>query len=164
MKRTLLALAVVTVMSTSASATVHNFQVLLDGLQEVPSVNTPGTGIADVAFNDVTGEMSITGTFQDLIGTTTVAHLHGPADFGANAGVIFGLTIDVGVTSGNFSGSDTLDATEIGYVLDGMTYINVHSSHRAGGEIRGQVVVPEPASIAVLAGGGLLMLRRRLDR
>lgn len=159
----LLACLAVTVlaMSVSANATIHNVNVLLDGLQEVPPVATPATGTATVVFNDVTGEMSVTGTFQDMIGTSTNAHVHGYAGPGVAVGVVFGLTFDAGVTSGNFSGNGVIPGGNINDVLNGLTYINVHSSFKAGGEIRGQIIIPEPASIGLLGLAGLPLLSRR---
>jgi hypothetical protein len=144
--------------AASSQAAIWKFDVFLDGLQESPPVATPGTGTALALLDDSTGMMNITGTFSDLIGTSNNAHLHGYAPVGdPPAGVIFGLTFDFGVTSGNFSGSGSVDVAQ---ALDGLSYINVHSTFRPGGEIRGQLVnpmrVPEPASLT-LAGVGLLL-------
>ncbi|WP_425400929.1 CHRD domain-containing protein [Aeoliella sp.] len=142
--------------------------ILLDGSQENPPVATPGTGLATAMLDTDTGIMSIEGTFSDLIGTTTLAHLHGIALPDQNAGVIFGLNIDVGVTSGSFSGtSGVLNQATMDGIIAGNSYINIHTSFRQGGEIRGQVTngvqVPEPSSIALtlLATGALLGYRWR---
>ncbi|MCB9845079.1 MAG: CHRD domain-containing protein [Phycisphaeraceae bacterium] len=45
-----------------------------------------------------------------------------------------------GATSGTVSGGGTLNATNAQGMLDGRTYVNVHSTTFAGGEIRGRVV------------------------
>jgi hypothetical protein len=150
-----------------AGATVHNVQVLLDGLQETPPVATPGTGFADVSFDDVTGQMVVSnGTFQNMIGTSSDAHVHGYAAAGAGpVGVVFGLTFQAGVSTGTFSGSGIIPGGNIDEVMNGLTYINIHSTFRPGGELRGQVIIPEPASgaLALVATGTLLLPRRRRE-
>jgi hypothetical protein len=47
-------------------------------------------------------------------------------------------------------------------LLSGLWYYNIHTTFDTGGEIRGQVV-PEPATMGLLACGaiGLLIRRRR---
>jgi len=153
------------VLTGTTRADMYQFNVTLDGLQEVPPVATPGFGAATAIFDDVTGQMSISGTFQDLIGTTTNSHLHGYAPFGTSAGVVFGLSFTPGATSGTISGAGIIPAARIADTLNGLTYINIHSSFKAGGEIRGQltdpVLIPEPTSLALLAIGGVVTLRRR---
>jgi len=154
--------------AVSAHAATWKFDVLLDGLQETPPNASPGTGEATALLDDSTGVLDVSGVFRDLIGTSTVAHIHGYADLGdPPAGVIFGLTVDIGVTMGSYSGSGNVDVAQ---ALAGKSYVNVHSSVFPGGEIRGQLLnpmkVPEPGSL-MLAGIGLLSAvawRRRICR
>jgi hypothetical protein len=131
--------------------------IVLDGLQETPPVVTTGTGVASATLDDVTGAFSVTGSFSNMIGTTNNFHLHGPAPPGTPAGVIVGLPFDAGVTSGTFGGNAVLSAANIAHVLAGNTYLNLHTSFRPGGEIRGQLLtrirIPEPATILMLIVG-----------
>jgi CHRD domain len=148
----------------SVQADTWQFNVSLDGLQEVPPNASPATGTAIVLFDDVSGAMSVNGTFTGFTGLSSNAHVHGYAGPGTAAGVVFGLTFTPGATSGTFSGNGF---TNIANTLNGLTYINVHSQTFPGGEIRGQIangfVIPEPGSLAVLGGLALtsLVSRRR---
>lgn len=148
----------------SARATVWQWDdIFLDGLQEVAPNASPGTGLGTATLDDATGEMNISGSYSGLAGSVTLSHLHGPGGPGVNSGVIFGLTNTFG-HNGTFTGSSTLDATQMGWVLDGLTYINLHSDLFAGGEIRGQLgALPEPTSLTLAAAGliALLVARRR---
>ena len=44
------------------------FDIVLDGLQETPPVVTPATGTGTLFLDDINGNYTISGTFQDLIG------------------------------------------------------------------------------------------------
>lgn len=155
-------LFLVSLCSTS-QATMLTADIFLDGLQEDPPVATPGTGTGTATFDTVSGALSVSGTFSDLIGTTTIAHVHGYSAVNVASGVVFGITVDLGVTSGSFSGNGVIPAGNIADVLNGLSYVNIHSTFKSGGEIRGQIMnfVPEPTSILLgVAGLGLLLLRR----
>ncbi len=154
---------------SGANALSYNISASLDGLQEVPVVVTPGTGTLTGTYDDVSNILLWSGSFSDLIGTTSDAHFHGPAAVGVSAGVQVhitasggGDTFPIGVTSGVFSGTATLTATQETQLLGGLWYINIHSSFRPGGEIRGQVsavLAPEPSAFGLLALGLLGLAR-----
>lgn len=152
-------------LAAEAGATVHNVFVPITGLEETPPNASPGTGGANVSFDDVTGQMIVSsGTFSGMVGPSSDAHVHGFAAPGTPAGVLFPLTFDLGVTSGTFSGSGTFGTVAArNNVMAGLTYINIHSQSFPSGELRGQIIIPEPASAAALAltGLGALTLRRR---
>jgi hypothetical protein len=162
---TLVAAIVALAIVQPALAAVHNLTINLDGLQETPPVATPGTGSGTATLDDVTLQFTMSGTFQNLIGTSNNAHVHGPAAIGVGpAGVLFGHAFDFGVTSGTFSFNGVISASHAQTILDGLAYVNIHSTFRPGGEIRGQIL-PEPASLALLFGGLLgITVRRRGPR
>lgn len=153
-------LAVVCGLVTSAQADIIHFTANLDGLQETPPVATPGTGFASMTLDTATLQFTMTGSFSNLIGTTNNAHVHGPAPMGVAAGVMFGHPFDFGVTSGNFSFNGVISAAHAQIIIDGLAYINIHTTFRPGGEIRGQIL-PTPSAFAVLSLGGLALMRRR---
>jgi hypothetical protein len=159
MLRSICALTAVAAAALPASADIIQFNFGLDGLQEVPPVTTPGFGLATVTLNTVTGDVSVSGTFQDLLANVQAAHIHGLAPVGVNAGVILGLQL-TGTTTGTISGMGTLTAAQVQGMIEGRTYINVHTTQHPGGEIRGQVV-PAPGAVAMLGAVGLMAARRR---
>lgn len=143
-----------------ARATVFNVPVVLTGANERPTpVATEAYGTANVLFDDQTGQIGITGQFFALTTSAILAHLHGyaplgsPGQSGTTAAPLFNLTFDM-AQFGNFSGSSVIPQADIPQVLAGLSYINIHSGTYPLGEIRGQVVIPEPTS-AILAALGL---------
>jgi len=157
----------------------------LDGPSESPPNASPGTGSAIVTVDTVANTMRVQATFQDLLGTTTAAHIHcctASADFGT-AGVATTTPsfpgFPLGVTSGamdttfnmllatsynatflnnatNLGNTATAFATLLAGLAGGQAYFNIHSSMFGGGEIRGFLTrVPEPGTLALL-GLGLL--------
>jgi hypothetical protein len=103
-----------------------------------------------------------TGIYADLLAGASTVRLQDAA-VGANGPTQFLLTLDTpGNTSGTFSGSGTLTGGAITDMINGNTYLNITDPVFPSGEIRGQIlVVPEPASLSILAGVGLLAMRRR---
>ena len=155
---------------TSAAAfDTHTFPVILSGASEVPPVATGGSGSCTVTLDDVTGAVSVSGSFTGLSSNATLAHIHGLAGPGANAGIIVTLT-ETGGTSGNVGGGGTLTPGEITGMLNGLTYVNIHTSINGGGELRGQVYAQGVPSmpwkyaavmvVLALAGGAFVLARR----
>jgi hypothetical protein len=132
----LLTLVLVLLFSAGATAAqTLNFCATLDGSQEVPPAATPATGTAALTFDTVTKMLSLTVTYAGLTAPETGAHIHGPANPGQNAGVIFVLTPGSPINAV----VGPLSAAQEGYLTGGQMYFNVHTSNFPGGEIRGQI-------------------------
>ena len=113
----------------------------LTSAQEVPANDSKGTGTADVTYNKDTKTLSYKVDYSGLTGDATMAHIHGPAPKGQNAGPAHDLTP---VLKKSASGSFT-DSVMIGEkikedsLLSGFYYINIHTKKNPGGEIRAQI-------------------------
>jgi len=142
----MLALATIGMATTTsiAMAAPVTFDVPLSGSQEVPPVENAGSGNAHLMYDSATRELSWTVTYSGLSSPATMAHIHGPAPAGKNAGVETWLTTKGAPVSSPISGKATLEPAEAQQLMAGETYINVHTKDHAGGEIRGQVKPPKP--------------------
>lgn len=192
MKRTVspLLLAALLLCSAAIQAAPIKFVTELFGTNEVPSNASPGTGTGVVLFDTTAHTLRVVVEFAGLIGNTTNSHIHCCQPAGTNGPVATAVPTFPGFPSGVTSGSydqtfDTLDLATYNPVfvttaggtaalaetllfnsmVAGLTYLNVHSNLFPGGEIRGQLQLPEPGSL-LLAGLALMMaaavrMRRR---
>jgi hypothetical protein len=169
------------------------FTASLDGLSENPPNTSAGTGFATVDLDTIAHTLSINITFSDLVGTTTFtgAHIHCCVAAPGNAGVATMTPSFVGFPLGFISGTYTnvfnttlastfdasfvtanggtaagAEAALLAGMLAGEAYVNIHTTFRPGGEIRGflqPVSVPEPTTFLLLASGlaGMAVLRKK---
>ncbi|HYP58558.1 MAG TPA: CHRD domain-containing protein [Beijerinckia sp.] len=122
-------------LSQLASAEMIHFKAALDGGQEVPPVNTKGTGSLMATFDTATKKLDWTVDYSGLTGPATGAHFHGPAGMGKNADVL----VPASGGKNPISGSATLTNAQAKDLLDGKLYFNIHTSANKAGEIRGQL-------------------------
>ena len=138
-------------------------------------------------FNiDFTGNQTPTDTNDNL----GAAHIHAAATTGqpgTNAGVVFGFfgtpfndnnpnnvlvtpfANGVGGTITSIwdaaEGNNTTLTAQLNNILAGRAYLNFHTTQNGGGEIRGQILIPEPSTNALIAAGviaaGVATWRRR---
>lgn len=192
MKRVALALILsASIGLPSANAAEFVYGASLSGLQEEPAVVTPGTGFTVVTYDDVLHTLRVQFNFSGLIGMTTAAHIHVRPSFMPTGGVATQVPsfggFPLGVTSGSYdqlfdltlasswnpafitnNGGTTggAESALFAALQDDRAYLNIHSSFRLGGEIRGNLAaVPEPAAWATMLLGflglGSVMRRRR---
>ena len=156
--------------SVSASAETRTISAIIDTAQENPApvgASDSAGGFAFLQFDDNSNELSWDIAWQDLTGAPTGMHIHGPAPVGSNAGVVVNLGNIGGLTSPS-SGSTTLTGDVASYLLDGQTYVNIHTASNGPGEIRGQIKptninltatldtaqeIPAPTGVPAGAGG-----------
>lgn len=124
----------------TANATVRNIAVTLSGSQEVPLNASTGVASATVTVDDVTGAVTVAGSYSGLTSSAIAAHLHG-AVIGINGPILMSLTMSGG-TSGTIGGGGTLSPANLANLLAGSTYLNLHTTSSPGGELRGQIVFP----------------------
>jgi CHRD domain len=175
-------------MLSSTYAATLVYTAFLDGPSESPPNASPGTGTARVDYDNVAHSMRVRVTFADLIGTTTASHIHAPtaSPLTGTAGVAtqtpsfsgfplgvtggsmdttFDLTLSgswnpayVTANGGTTAGAETAFATAL---AQGKSYLNIHTSFKSAGEIRGFLqLVPEPATVSLSSAGfaGCLLL------
>ncbi|MGB5716861.1 MAG: CHRD domain-containing protein [Gammaproteobacteria bacterium] len=156
---------VLMLLANSAGAAIINLQSTIDGAQANAGAGTgsSGTGFATMTLDDATNLFSWDISWSGLNGNISVAHFHGPAAAGQNAGVQVNFGAISGLSSPSI-GSTTISDTQEADLLAGLWYINIHTDLFSGGEIRGQVqVVPIPAAIWLFGSGllGLIGISRR---
>jgi CHRD domain len=132
-----LALSVLVAANSAAVAETITYKAVLNA-QNQPTLNdSKGTGTAEVTYDTTSKTLTWTINFDGLTGPSTMAHFHGPAAPGANAGVV--LMIGTNPTS-PAKGTATLTDAQAADLQGGRWYINIHTNANRGGEIRGQVV------------------------
>ncbi len=114
-----------------------HFAAALAGANETPAVTTSATGSG--VFSLVGNQFIYNVAYSGLSSTPVAAHIHGPAPVGMPANVLHPL-LGFSGTNGVLAGTLTLTSDQLGYLVDGLVYANIHTLNNGGGEIRGQVV------------------------
>lgn len=168
-RTTLAAVCALFAVASVASAEVLNFTAQIDEGQ-VMNCNgsgSGGTGTGIFTLDTDTGLVTYNITFQGLEGTETASHVHGAAARCVNVGVLYPLPLGSPKV-----GQTNLNAQQQQDMIDGLHYVNIHSTLFPGGEIRGQIELDSGVPAAgtwglvalmacILAGGGILAKRGR---
>ncbi|MBC7730712.1 MAG: CHRD domain-containing protein [Bacteriovorax sp.] len=119
-----------------AATNTATFGAVLSSAAEVPANASPGTGTLDATLDKSSNVLRWTLTYASLTGPATMAHFHGPAMAGANAGV----AVPFPSAMSPAKGETVLTAAQVADLMAGKWYANVHTAANPGGEIRGQVM------------------------
>jgi hypothetical protein len=177
-----------------ASAHTTIYSAALSPQNENPSIppqDSMGTGNAVVTFDSDLATMRVQTVFSGLTGNVTLAHIHcciaSPGNVGVASITPSFTGFPTGGTSGNYdftydmslaasynpafitaNGGNVSSAMQalLNGLNSGQAYLNIHTSFRGGGEIRGFLqLVPEPTSVTLaLVGLTLPIFTRRFGR
>ena len=78
--------------AAASNAAPESFEVALSGAQQVPAVETPGKGTADLTYDPATRMLTWSISYEGLSAPATMAHFHGPAAAGKNGPVVIWLS------------------------------------------------------------------------
>ena len=153
----IIGLAVSMLAAPAVHSQTERFSASLSGDNEVPPINSAGTGNFQMTIQP--SGISFSLSFSDLSSNLSVAHLHFAPSKVAGGVMIFlcgggGQPACPAATSGNITGTITaanvtgpagqgitagdLDSA-LEAVRDGLSYANMHTANFGSGEIRGQV-------------------------
>jgi hypothetical protein len=129
--------------TATSKAASESFKVTLTGAQQVPPVDTPATGTAELTYDQATRVLTWNVSYSGLSGPATMAHFHGPAAAGKNAPPVIWLSPKGSPVEEPIKGEATLTPEQAQQFTAGEWYINVHTQNHQAGEIRGQVTPPK---------------------
>lgn len=119
----------------------------LDSSLEVPAIVSPTNGSATAFFYfSVNGRLNVHITLNSLSSPLEKAHLHGPAYQGiATTNIPFNM---MDLISGDMEGGwnvqgswRNITADELRYFIEGLYYLNMHTTNNPSGELRGQLSI-----------------------
>ena len=113
----------------------YNFVANLNSEQEASESDSIATGTGSFIIDTEANTLSYIIDLQNLEGEEMSVHFHGPADLGEDANVIHTLP-NGNHKEGVWHYSEPHEAD----ILQGKTYVNVHTTTFPDGEIRGQIL------------------------
>jgi hypothetical protein len=128
--------AIAPVAAFADTITIH---ANLTATAEVPPKDSSGHGQLSGTYDTSSKQLQWHVVYDGLNGQATMAHFHGPAPAGKNAGVVIPIRADK--LASPIDGRASLTDVQATDLLDGKWYFNVHTAENPGGEIRGQVAV-----------------------
>ncbi|WP_461491503.1 CHRD domain-containing protein [Pontibacter sp. HJ8] len=136
----------------AAEVAFNNIALTAANEVQTPPVTSTGTGTLNATYNMDTKKITyrVTWSLGNTNDNTEGMHFHGPASLTESASIVIGIPLatggggynpgdDVG-SSGSVSGETrALTQVEEDQLLDGLWYLNIHSTTYPNGELRGQL-------------------------
>jgi len=113
-----------------------SFGASMSAANEVPPNSSPAMGTVEASYDKSTRTLSYKIVYSGLTGPAIMAHFHGPAMAGANAGVV----VPFATPASPIEGKAQLTQAQEDDLMAGKWYANVHTAANKGGEIRGQLM------------------------
>jgi CHRD domain len=129
--------------TVASQADPVSVRVPLSGMEEVPPVQTAGSGVAEFVYDPETRTVKWVVTYNGLSGPATMAHFHGPATQGTKGPVVVWLSKQGSPADSPLTGQTILTPEQAVQFAAGQLYVNVHTQANPGGEIRGQAILPK---------------------
>lgn len=117
-------------LTPTTSGETEYYNVDLTEKQVRPNSTGTATGNAWIVVDKTTGFSYVTGTFEGINSNVIAAHVHSGAA-GSSGPAILPLTVAQRVAvphAGTFSASDTLSLALVDSMVNGLTYVDVHSA------------------------------------
>jgi len=111
---------------------------LIGQFQTEGMAKTAPSGLVVAKLNTVTDMLSYSVTYAGLSGPVLAAHFHGPAKATGNAGV---LAPSPGPYMSGMTGEVKVKPAVAKDLLEGLTYVNLHTAADPMGEARAQIEI-----------------------
>ena len=98
-------------------------------------ITSTGKGTGTFTYDPATHTLTYNVSYEGLTGPAVAAHIHGPADPGANGPPV----VPFANAASPITGTATLTDAQAAELAAGKYYVNVHTAANKGGEIRGQI-------------------------
>jgi hypothetical protein len=112
----------------------------LDGANEVPPVDTRGSGYFDAVYRPSTKVLEYRLNVVGLTSPMVMGYLHGPAAPGENVPKVSPINIPIYYYGSGVWDGVTLTSEQAAQVVAGQWYVNVMTTDHPDGEIRGQIM------------------------
>jgi hypothetical protein len=172
---TFVLVALASLSPAAEAATIYGASLTGAAERPIPVV-TDAFGTVSVSIDDAGTTLAVTLSFEDLTGPAVAAHIHCCTDEAGAAGVAIGMTGFPAVGTGTYSATFDLfsaatfnagflaasggtaagaRARLLSELAAGRGYFNIHTGLFPGGEVRGQLAVPEPTLLTLMTAGAL---------
>ena len=129
------------------SYTDRQYMASLDGGQEVPPNSSTATGAGTFTYNLLTNQLTWNISHDLEISSVTAAHIHSGA-----VGVNGPVEVPLNHAVNPMVGSATLTNAQQGLLVNGLLYVNIHTTAFPGGEIRGQIFATGTMGEGIIIG------------